>query len=146
LSSTIESLRQEIKRLKSDLQEKVKVSLKSSFAEFFLKFPEVKTVYWTQYTPSYNDGDPCVFTLGDLYFSPAELDGHPEDYDGDEADAPYASFGGDKRVSAELRTEMKALESFLYDNADMLEPLYGNNVAITVTRERVTLDEYDCGY
>lgn len=28
--------------------------------------PEVKYVFWTQYTPYFNDGEPCVFSVGDV--------------------------------------------------------------------------------
>lgn len=34
-----------------------------------LAHPEVTGIAWTQYTPYFNDGDPCVFSVGEPYFS-----------------------------------------------------------------------------
>lgn len=48
------------------------------------EYPGVESIYWTQYTPYFNDGDPCVFHV---HFEPyinydTEEDGDPEDQEG----------------------------------------------------------------
>lgn len=35
--------------------------IKAACQEFLNKYPEVKSISWEQYTPSYNDGSPCYF-------------------------------------------------------------------------------------
>lgn len=42
----------------------------------------VKNITWTQYTPYFNDGEPCEFTVYDMYVTKEEnpdLDQHPDD-------------------------------------------------------------------
>lgn len=38
-------------------------ALKETFQDYFTKFPELAAIMWTQYTPSFNDGDPCTLTV-----------------------------------------------------------------------------------
>lgn len=40
-----------------------------SAIEKVIKHPEITGIGWTQYTPYFNDGEPCVFRVGDPYFS-----------------------------------------------------------------------------
>lgn len=35
---------------------------------FFSKSPNIFVIEWVQMIPSYNDGDPCIFSVGDLEF------------------------------------------------------------------------------
>jgi hypothetical protein len=37
-----------------------------SVQEFISKYAEIKTVQWAQYTPYFNDGDPCRFGVGQM--------------------------------------------------------------------------------
>lgn len=36
------------------------------FMSFFDRNPEVQAIGWTQYTPGFNDGDPCTFSVHDV--------------------------------------------------------------------------------
>lgn len=51
---------------KREIQEKGASALKELFSEFFKAHPEARSIVWTQYTPYFNDGEPCVFGVGDL--------------------------------------------------------------------------------
>lgn len=51
--------------------------IKDMFKAFFENNPEIKAVGWTQGTPSFNDGDPCVFSVYEVQYSKEEVD--PED-------------------------------------------------------------------
>ena len=35
---------------------------------------------------------------------------------------------------------------FIYDNEGMLEDMFGVNVAVYVTKDKIVTEEYDCGY
>jgi len=41
----------------------------------------VKQVYWSQYTPYFNDGEPCEFSVYNLYYSKGDemFDSYPDD-------------------------------------------------------------------
>lgn len=60
--------------------------LQSSFNEiiklFFEECPKVQAVVWSQYTPYFNDGDECVFSINDPHFI---VDG----FDVDDLKDPY---------------------------------------------------------
>lgn len=45
----------------------------AAFQELFAKYPRIGAVRWTQYTPHFNDGEPCVFSVHDPEFLRAEL-------------------------------------------------------------------------
>lgn len=69
------------------------------FLDAVLNAENVSAVRWRQWVPSFNDGDPCEFTLGEFYFKPGEtltlVDTDPENdadedvYDDDDEDGDY---------------------------------------------------------
>lgn len=66
----------DIKKLVADYNEAKKAfevvlkdKSKEVFAQFFIDNPEFRTIEWKQYTPSFNDGDPCRFTRGEVYYT-----------------------------------------------------------------------------
>lgn len=54
---------------------------------------------WTQYTPYFNDGDPCVFSVGEPWFRTVDdVKGRPagsdeDDYDGEDDDSFSVGYG-----------------------------------------------------
>jgi hypothetical protein len=58
-----------------ELKKKFQVEAQSLFKditkEFFDKNPGITAVRWTQYTPYFNDGDTCEFTVNDPVFTNA---------------------------------------------------------------------------
>lgn len=51
---------------KKKLQKDGAAAMKEMFSDFFKAHPEVRSIVWTQYTPYFNDGEPCVFGVNDL--------------------------------------------------------------------------------
>ena len=51
----------QISNLKKEVVEKSSTILEEFSKEIFLKYPELESFGWTQYTPYFNDGDTCVF-------------------------------------------------------------------------------------
>jgi hypothetical protein len=47
-------------------------ALKEAFKELFDKHPRLESVTWVQYTPYFNDGDPCYFSVHDFDASISE--------------------------------------------------------------------------
>ncbi len=62
-------------QMKSDSQ----CLIEQSAQELFRAAPEIDHVFWSQYTPYFNDGEPCSFSRHDIYYV---LDGE-EDVDGE---------------------------------------------------------------
>jgi hypothetical protein len=62
------SLQDQINALNAQMREKSKDLMKEAFREFFTKYDRVvENVYWTQYTPYFNDGEACEFSVHDTF-------------------------------------------------------------------------------
>jgi len=102
------------------------------------RFPEIRVFSFYQYTPSFNDGDPCSNSLC----------------------GPFVALEGDERVcgtrldedeSSDI-SDNEALSDAVYalGNEYMLESIFGTNTRVTVTRGpngiEIKDDYHDCGY
>lgn len=67
LKSEHSNLKTQINALKAEMQENSKDLMKEAFREFFEKYDVVDNIFWTQYTPYFNDGESCEFSVGDVY-------------------------------------------------------------------------------
>ncbi len=69
------------------LKEEGAEALKEVLREFFAKFPEARAIRWRQYTPYFNDGDPCNFSVHEPCIKLADSEAEAGDYeDGFESD------------------------------------------------------------
>ena len=111
----------ELKALKEaydkKLNEEGENAIKELFKELFEKHPQLESVSWRQYTPYFNDGDPCYFRVGEF---------EPE-FDGDEDEASNDAV-------YELADELPE---------EVLESVFGDHVKITATRDGFEVTEYE---
>ncbi len=160
---------------------KVKQRPKEELGPYFeavLSDPTVEAIRWTQYTPYFNDGDPCIFSAAGLYVLPdgAKDDTEDDDYEGygEEESASWVSVdycyderqlawlgkaertytgvwpdrvehmsdyvGPDEDRYTRLRALNKAVAGGEFDHA--LQELFGDHCKVTVTRDKITVDEY----
>lgn len=120
---------------KEELDKKIKAegetAVKAFFKEYFAKHPEVYGVRWEQYTPYFNDGDPCVFRLAGMYTYKTqeafENDSHSESYDADGSEDCYGE---------EPETSLSQIE-------DILEGIFGDHAAVAVSRTEIMVTECD---
>ena len=105
MSDTLLGLAEKIDRSKNDLQRLLAVY----FYENVCK--GVESVEWLQYTPLFNDGDPCIFKA---YF----------------LDAVYGVFPSDVS-SKNINKAIKALEKV---PLDVYEQAFGDSVRVTARR------------
>jgi hypothetical protein len=119
----------------------------------------VKAVKWQQYTPGWNDGEPCEFSISDVYVTSNEvvaaawLDNTEPDWEVayPEQELDYyedylfseGRYGGhpdgDEIGKLPLPVDHGQFE-------DALRGVFGNDTEVVVTPERVVQFEYDCGY
>jgi hypothetical protein len=148
----ISELRAEMERLVAPLREQIKQAIKDGMANavitFFNQFPQVKTIYWQQYVPYFNDGDECVFTMNDVNFSPAdhkEIDSpHWGSEQDDDEKADFSSW--DKDTDPAFRQGMQDFTAFLNGIEDFLEERYGTNAFIKLHRDGDWSEEYEPPY
>lgn len=114
--------------------------LEKDFAAFFAACPEVESLSWTQYTPHFNDGDACVFSVH-------ELREHGQRYD-DSSD--WAQLFGSSRWNRETKayddTPGKYSVSILPDprsyDEDLMLELFGDHAVVTAHRDGTFSTDY----
>jgi hypothetical protein len=69
----ITSVQADLEAIKAEYDEKVAqirdVGLSNIFRDFFVANPDIKAISFVGYIPGFNDGDPCVFGLGEVNFA-----------------------------------------------------------------------------
>jgi hypothetical protein len=68
LLSNFDELNAQIKRAKQEMQDKSKGLIEEAAKRFLDACPEVTGVHWTQYTPYFNDGESCEFSVNEMCF------------------------------------------------------------------------------
>jgi hypothetical protein len=133
------ALNEQIAALRKEAANLVKPMLQ----EFVASNPQVKAVVWRQYTPYFNDGEPCEFSVHDPEFffegeDPEEDNGHDAWSLGNEKYRPSIEICSQETAAAcsELAKEIGRLD-------DALEELFGDHVKVVVTADGVSVDEYD---
>ena len=122
---------------------------------------DIEGIAWTQYVPSFNDGDPCTFTLGEVYltFEPlteamANWGGHyleedEEEYGKWESYGFFDYSGGYGKENRKIipgKEVAVEIQDFINGNPDLMEKLFGSYSCILVTPEEIKVEEYDCGH
>lgn len=137
------------------------------FMQEVLDDPTIVAFGWSQYTPYFNDGEPCVFSVNELWvrtetdpdpaktygyddLSVCSYLGHPSlgkvngHQEGDWPNQEYVidSYEGPDRARFERCFALgAALQGGHYDN--VLLDAFGDHAEITVTREGITVDSCD---
>lgn len=150
----ISNFRNEISRLQTELVEEIKNNLQPLAAEFFHKYPFVRAIAWTQYTPYFNDGEACEFSVQDTHifteyeFPKAEDEDEDDDitensvYDGvDTWSLSHAKYRKDW-VTDEFVKDFKEFMTFQEDE-DAMETIFGDHVQVWITSDGIQVDEYD---
>jgi hypothetical protein len=115
------------------------------FKAFFEAHPNVDAVRWTQYAPSFNDGDPCVFSVHDpevRYVTDAEGSSKPDqdeddEDDEDEDDEDEDGFDPYPEIESPILDKIWALP------ASFFETVFGDGSQVTITRDLfVEVEEY----
>ena len=103
--------------------------LGEAFKSFFAANPQVKRVWWSQYTPYFNDGDECVFSVhGDypkLDLGTGYLEEEPYPHDHTQASYDAAS---------DLINEVPK---------DVMKAVFGDHAEITASPEGFEVEQYD---
>lgn len=146
---------EDIKEAQRELRDRMQEAFAAEFDKFFAENPGFDAVSWTQYTPGFNDGEPCVFRLGSVWVKPVgvPLDSSDPEYDSDlhkdEAgwkDGYWSSYRAKKGempedVEDKLAWEMSQLLELLgITFGESSETTYSLKNGFKVDRS------YDCGY
>jgi hypothetical protein len=68
LIKQFDELNAQIESARATMSEAAQPLVESAAQQLFEVCPEIESVYWTQYTPYFNDGDSCHFSVHEPYF------------------------------------------------------------------------------
>lgn len=163
LQEQFDKLLEEQADLTKRFQEKAQELFKETTKEFFDKNPAITAVIWTQYTPYFNDGDTCEFSVHEPYFTNANSDQFEDiarhgEYDGDEEGVWSESdwiLCGESEYCVNRRKEMNmegvdpqsiAKFSRLIQSSEMedvMQAMFGDHVRVVATRNGFDVDDCD---
>jgi hypothetical protein len=110
---------------------------------------------WRQYTPYFNDGEPCVFSANGLWIrTTADRDVEVEDGDTlsmwSHPTLSDSRWEGNKRVTHEVQFPATAAAATALDSAidggvadAVLLDLFGDHADVKVTRDGITVEYYE---
>lgn len=165
LNNAFEQLISEQAELRRKFQEQAQGLFKTITKEFFDKNPGITGVVWTQYTPYFNDGDTCEFSVNDATFTNAPVDEMDDvrwgEYEGEtegvwacdnigyvlESDRDYyqetknmiLATGGVDVESCKLFA--RAIGSSEMES--VMEAMFGDHVKVIATRDGFDVVDYD---
>lgn len=131
-----------ISRLKADTARQSKEVFALATKELFEKHPILESFSWTQFTPYFNDGDTCTFSSQHAdYLNITWTDGTADD-DLCDWDILQKEKRGEPITikDAAFRDVFACMDVF--DDDDVLA-LFGDHVQVTISRDGISVDEYD---
>ncbi len=128
------------------IKAKGKQAIGAAFKELFAAHPLLRAVRWTQYTPSFNDGDPCEFGVNEAYVSAAWTTADDSGVDDPDEDVlfEYPSTHSLKGEEAAIRTPVYNAVSELMRTIPERAMLvaFGDGYRVTASREGFDVEEY----
>lgn len=108
----------ELKQLKKEYDEKLRregeAAVKDAFKDVFEKFPELRSIQWTQYTPYWNDGDVCHFSVHEFDISVGtDEQGLKAQIEDKKAQQKLAADRGAWKTAQNLQDDIDELEALL---------------------------------
>jgi Zn-finger protein len=165
LQSRFEQLISDQAELQRKFQEQAQEMFKEITKEFFDKNPGITGVVWTQYTPYFNDGDTCEFSVNEATFTNAPVDELEDirwgEYEGETegvwacdnvahaltSDREWYKETADKiRASGGVDAESCKLLSEAIGSGEMetvMQAMFGDHVKVIATRDGFDVQDYD---
>ena len=136
--SLTEKLEQQLAQTKRFTSEVVEQSTK-----LFENYPNLVAVRWLQYTPAWNDGDACEFTVSDVGFRFEDTEEDKGDYEDGFLNVWAITYPLDYDKEPITRFISKSSQcsgltefsTFICNSEHILESVFGNNQTITINRD-----------
>ena len=120
----------ELKEMKAaydrKLQQEGEAAVKDAFKDLFDKYPEVRSVVWSQYTPYFNDGDVCYFSVHEFDVNIGTDDSIKEEIESTKKEMKTAADAGEYKTAQQLKTRVDDLLNRLHGSDD--EYSYGESI------------------
>ncbi len=120
--------------------------LKVSLQKFMEDHPAIEQIGWYQYTPYFNDGDTCVFGVGEFLFKPVCTKEEAEALGDDDygfGEGWICMYSVKDYLSVADEKDLKDLFKDLSANEDMLKVVFGDHVKVFISKDGAEIEEYD---
>src|SRR5262245_41017142 len=128
----LNALKAKMEEMKKEMAQAGKEALAVEFKRLFEEWPEAQAIRWTQYTPYFNDGEPCVFSVNDAYVKTGSEDGDYEDGFVDE----YHFYDYKTKEKSHGYEHIHAINGALRACEGVLQSLFGDHCRVTVWRDK----------
>lgn len=136
--------------------------VKEAIQDFLNRFPQVYGIRWTQYTPYFNDGDACVFSVNEPYVRFVSQNGEDHEqgdefseyeddwglsewsitYRNKETGEPYEPLPDG--ATPEVGKALKELADIFESNEDAMQAIFGEHVEVIVRQgQDAEIQDYD---
>lgn len=153
----LKALGEEVARLRAEMKAAAKDALKEGTKEIFAEYGDVLHSFgWTQWAPSFNDGEPCEFGIHELIMvskvdvQKAIEEGSREedavnDYWGDEGSPSFSSWRNtvDERHQGALEAA-KIIYGVL--DEQLARDVFGDSVKVIFSADGVDVEDYYAPY
>ena len=141
----LSKLHEQMKDLKKQIGDFFITKLNQSLKVFFTKYPGVDFITWNQYTPYFNDGEECVFTIYGINIVPKDPHKYfPDHYkEGEEAEPSDFEEGYTDPENLDFTKDCNSVIKFIYTGEDYLKAAFGDHVEVKIYSDgRSEIDEY----
>lgn len=154
----LKALGEEVARLRAEMKAAAKEALKEGTKEVFAEYGDVLHSFgWTQWAPSFNDGEPCEFEVHDLVMiSKVDVaNAIEEGYDEDGAVSDFwgnegsPSFGGWRAKAVDDRHQgAHDAAKIIYEVMDeqLARDVFGDSVKVIFSADGVDVEDYYAPY
>jgi len=126
-------------RMREAAQKELIPALNEATKLVFEKYPKMEKIGWVQYTPYFNDGDPCVFmTDGPFFYIPNPDDEFPEETLNNILEWDYSAHFEKDSLAESFNKAFNKIDNELFEVA------FGDYSQIIITRDgKLTNECYD---
>lgn len=157
--TSLSTLKEKIETLNKELKDGFSKALKTETDQLFESYPMLQSITWAQYTPYFNDGEPCEFSahLDDPGYTLVDGDNELEvrNYEscvvtwGDNGRLPEPKLTEDAehfftsvKQAKEFEEKLNEFTSQLWAFESTLQRVIGEGLVI-LTRDGIDLEDYD---
>lgn len=164
ITQRIDVLIEEFNRFQEEFRAKAQEEFKKVFEIYWEQNPKVYAVQWTQYTPYFNDGEACEFSVGDMWPMTEDRynewkedgEGYAEEYsferDYDALKPDGSTYNWDEYPwklpdDTWSQDEVNLAMSIRNINTEAMEDIFygmfGDHVSVLATRDGFEVNDYD---
>jgi hypothetical protein len=146
VADTLDKVQTDLQAQINAAQEQFEKAFPALVKDFFAAVPQIKSVTWTQYSPYFNDGDACTFSVHDVYFATDDNE-DLESYRDADSDGVFSGDMYSLRKKTFLTKEQieicNKLDTMISCNEDTMESMFGNGYIIVLRPDGIETQEYD---